>query len=754
MARPAPNLEASDSARPQASPPPQDRARAGQPGDGGPRADPRPEPLLTPGWKLFFAVMLSVWGGHWLWTQVDWAACRTAWERLRDWGAACFPRVMDGAPWGVVLMPAALTFALCGSLVLLCKRPPNWLRVPIWVVFSAGQLAYLFYRAVATLVLDSPGNAVVSILFFLSEVFVHFRIAMGNLSLLHLTDRSAQADESARLVRSGVYLPSVDVLVPTYSEPVEMLRRTLIGCQAMDYPNKTIYLLDDQRRPAMRALAAELGCEYICRPDNRHAKAGNLNHALSRTRGELVVVFDADFVPTRDFLERTVGFFRDPQVAMVQTPQNFFNDDAVTRNLGLEGELDDEQRLFFRALQPGRDAVNAVVCHGSCFVVRRSALEAIGGVPTETITEDWATSIKLQAAGYKIYYLNEALSAGVAADKCGEFVQQRARWAQGTLQALWASTNPLTIPGLNWKQRLFHCTGILYYVGSLSSLFNLMAPLFYLFFGFHILRMTVPEMLFYRLPFQVCYYLLFSWLTNRTRSALWTELYEAFLAPSLSLTVVRTFFKPFGAGFRVTDKTMSKTGLKLNRRVALPFVVLAVLHLVGLAVALALRRHLEEPHTFAIVLYFTLTNLALFWLCILVSIDVAQEPVIHFAHRLPCLLMWEDYGVAAETRTLSEGGLIFRLTGKAPARLPAAGFVTLPTLGLEYLPVRLSVDAHTGEIRGEFLRLTLPQRRQLIEFLFCQPSQWDKRRQPQSEPRLLLQYFLAGVRMYSLAESR
>ena len=161
---------------------------------------------------------------------------------------------------------------------------------------------------------------------------------------------------------------------------------------------------------------------------------------------------------------------------MVQTPQNFYNEDAVTRNLGLEHALEDEQRLFFRTIQPGRDAANAVICHGSCFVVRRSAVEAIGGIPTETITEDWATSIRLQAAGFKILYLNEALSAGMSADKTGEFVQQRARWGQGTLQALFASTNPLTVPGLNWKQRLLHFSGIIHYLGSLTAMFNLVAP--------------------------------------------------------------------------------------------------------------------------------------------------------------------------------------------------------------------------------------------------------------------------------------
>lgn len=710
--------------------------------------------LLPPAWRLFFGLIVLAWGGHWLFTQTNWSTWLETWDRLAAWGQGHLPRVVDGSPWNWVFAPAVLTLALCGTCLLLWKTPPNWLRGPIWMVFSTAQLAYLFYRATSTLALDSPANAIVSILFVLAEGCVHFRIAMGNISLLRLTDRSAQADAGARWVRTGKFLPTVDVFVPTYSEPVEMLRRSIIGCQAMDYPRKTIYLLDDQRRPAMRALAAELGCEYVCRPDNRHAKAGNLNHALARTHGELVVVFDADFVPTRDFLERTVGFFRDPQVALVQTPQNFFNDDAVTRNLGLGGVLDDEQRLFFRALQAGRDSVNAVVCHGTCFVVRRSALEAIGGVPTETITEDWATSIKLQAAGYKLYYLNEALSAGVAADKCGEFVQQRARWAQGTLQALWSSTNPLTVPGLDWRQRLFHCTGILYYLGTLTSLFFLIAPLFYLFFGLHILRMSIPELLFYRLPFLLCYYLLFAWLTNRTRSALWTEVYEAFLAPSLGLTVLRTFYKPFGAGFRVTDKTMSKTGLKINRRVALPFVVLGLLHLAGIVVALGLRRHLEDPGTFAIVLYFALSNLVVLWLCLLVTIDVAQVPTVEFPQRLPCLLMWDDYGVAAETLRLSEAGLAFRLKGKLPAKLPDAGFITLPSLGLEYLPVRLRADAQASEVRGEFLKLKLSQRRRLIEFLFCQPSQWDRRHRPQSEPRMMAEYFRAGVRMYSLAESR
>ncbi len=707
--------------------------------------------LLTRGWIVFLATCLAPAAIMPALDHIDWepfAYASTAWIRsTRD--ALLENANSDSTSW--VLYPAMFMLALSGALRLAFNRPPDFLRLPVGFVFLTLQVTYLAFRLFVTLSLDTIPNAIVSVLFFLSEVFIHARIALGNLSLLKLTNRSAEANDSQRAVRAGEFLPTIDIFVPTYSEPVEMLRRTIIGCQAVEYPLKTIYLLDDQRRPAMRQLAEELGCRYFDRPDNRHAKAGNLNHAIPLTDGDLIVCFDADFVPCRDFLERTAGFFRDPDVAMVQTPQNFFNEDAVTRNLGLDRALEDEQRLFFRTLQPGRDSMNAVVCHGSCFIIRRTALEQIGGVPTETITEDWATSIKLQAAGYKIKYLNEPLSAGMSADKCGEFVQQRARWAQGTLQALLASTNPLTVAGLNWKQRLMHFSGIIYYLGSLSTLFNLIAPLLFLFFGTHLLRMTISEMLFYRLPFTVGFLLLYSWLTCGTRSALWTELYEAFLAPSMGLTVIRSLIKPFGAGFRVTDKVIRQGRLAINRRVALPFVVLLLLHLAGIVFAVLLDRHIEEPDAFAIVCYFTACNIAVLWVCILVSIDVAQQhPFVRFPHQLPSVLTWDDTGVAAETITLSEGDVVLKTT-RTLDTFPEKAFVHLPALDLSEIPVCLREVSTTGECTYQFESLALEERRSLIEFLFCQAGQWD--RASRSEALAAWEYLRAGLRMYPLAES-
>jgi cellulose synthase (UDP-forming) len=672
------------------------------------------------------------------------------WRVFTAWGRFQLGLVSEGSSWRWILAPTALVAAWAGTLLLTFDRPPDWLRAPVGAAFLLLQLAYLAFRLVATLSLDTVPNTIFSILFFVSEVFVHLRIALGNLSLLRLTDRSSEADESVSIVEAREYVPRVDVFVPTYSEPVEMLERSIIGCQAMDYPHKTIWLLDDQRRPAMRDLARKLGCCYLDRPDNAHAKAGNLNHALERSEGELVLCFDADFIPTRDFLQRTVGFFRDPKVALVQTPQNFFNEDAVQRNLGLEQVLEDEQKLFFRTLQPGRDSYNAIVCHGTCWVGRRSALEEVGGIPTETITEDWATSIRLQAAGYKLLYLNEALSAGLSADTCGEFVQQRSRWAQGTLQALFASTNPLRIHGLTWQQRLLHFSGILYYAGSVINLFNLLAPLLYLFFGVFILRMNVAEMIFFRLPFTIGYYMLYSWLTLRTRSALWTEFYDAFLAPSMAVTVLRTFWKPFGRGFRVTDKTQRPKRVSLNRRVATPFLVLILLHVAGLVVGLVTGKQIDQPDIFPVIVFFTATNIVMLWVCVLASLDIRRaRPFPRFNHRLRFELEWDDEVIRGRAEYLSETELTVAWPETTVA-LPEKAVLCLPALDFVDAPVTLRRDTE-GQLSLEFLQLSLAQRRALVEFLYCQPGQWDTK--PKSEVRAVWEYARAGLRIYPLAES-
>jgi cellulose synthase (UDP-forming) len=186
----------------------------------------------------------------------------------------------------------------------------------------------------------------------------------------------------------------------------------------------------------MKALAEQLGCRYLARADNAHAKAGNLNHGLAHSSGELVVVFDADHAPRRDFLVKTLGCFDDASVGFVQTPQNFYNLDSYQhRRRGAGGAVWTEQSLFFRVIQRGKDYWNAAFFCGSCAVVRRSALDAIGGFATGTVTEDLHTSIRLHAKGYQSVYHAEALAFGLAPESIEPFIGQRVRWGQGALPA-------------------------------------------------------------------------------------------------------------------------------------------------------------------------------------------------------------------------------------------------------------------------------------------------------------------------------
>jgi cellulose synthase (UDP-forming) len=121
---------------------------------------------------------------------------------------------------------------------------------------------------------------------------------------------------------------AVDVVITTYNEPAEILHSTILGAVNVRYPHRT-YVLDDGARPEIRRLAEELGAEYIARDEHAHAKAGNINHALTVTSGDFIAVLDADHVPHPQFLERTLGYFSDDRVALVQTPQEFYNLDSI-----------------------------------------------------------------------------------------------------------------------------------------------------------------------------------------------------------------------------------------------------------------------------------------------------------------------------------------------------------------------------------------------------------------------------------------
>ena len=270
---------------------------------------------------------------------------------------------------------------------------------------------------------------------------------------------------------------TVDLFIPTYNEPVALLRDTVVCALSVRYPHET-WLLDDGNRSEVKALAAELGCRYLARTDRSHAKAGNLNNALRHSTGEFVITLDADHVPMPDLIERLLGFFSDSQVAIVQANQDFYNLDSFqhttdwTQKVGWQ-----QQELFFNVIQPGKDAYNAAIYCGSPAMLRRSALEEVGGFATETVTEDMHTGLRLQKRGWRVVYYNATVARGLAPQTYSAYNTQWARWGLGAMQVLRVE-RPILGRGLSLAQRLNYLSSFYFYWSAWQKLFYLLVPAF------------------------------------------------------------------------------------------------------------------------------------------------------------------------------------------------------------------------------------------------------------------------------------
>ncbi len=300
---------------------------------------------------------------------------------------------------------------------------------------------------------------------------------------------------------------SVAVFIPTINESVDIVRRTTMAALRMRHADE-VWLLDDGNRLEMRELAGELGCRYLARTENSHAKAGNLNNALEHTSAELIAIFDADHAPAPNFLEQTLGFFRDERVAFVQTPQDFYNLDSFQHRLDREQSVVwSEQTLFFRVIQPGKDRLNAAFFCGSCAVIRRKALDDIGGFATGTVTEDIHTSIRLHKRGWKSVYYARSLAFGLAPASVIPFLKQRLRWGQGAMQ-VWRKEGILRARGLDVRQRLSYLATVLAYFEGWQRLVFFLAPVIALSTG----TMPIVQVDIEFLEHFVPYYLLTFWV--------------------------------------------------------------------------------------------------------------------------------------------------------------------------------------------------------------------------------------------------
>jgi cellulose synthase (UDP-forming) len=289
-------------------------------------------------------------------------------------------------------------------------------------------LRYLFYRTVYTLNLDNWLEGFFSLLLFAAELYAIATLMLSYFQTLRLRERRP-------VDISGIppaQLFTVDVYIPTYNEDVAIVRKTALAALALDYPEdkKRVYILDDgrkfpERREQLYLMCQELGCTLITRDNNDHAKAGNINHAMRLTPGELILILDCDHIPSRQFLQQTVGFFYSPKVALVQTPHWFYNPDPFERNLLTQGRIPALNELFYKVIQKGNDFWNAAFFCGSAAVIRKDYVLEVGGIAVETVTEDCHTSLRLHSQGYDSVYYDKIMVAGLAPEKFSSYVGSR-----------------------------------------------------------------------------------------------------------------------------------------------------------------------------------------------------------------------------------------------------------------------------------------------------------------------------------------
>lgn len=593
------------------------------------------------------------------------------------------------------------------------------------VVVSA---RYIFWRVTVTV---DPGwslDAVLAMGLLAAELYVFGTMLLGNFQTLAPLKRKPVPVPGP--VRDW---PSVDVFIPTYDEPLSVIRTTVLAAKCLDWPSDklNIYILDDGHRDEFRAFAARAGVGYLDRGENSHAKAGNLNAALAKTSGELVAVFDCDHVPTRSFLQMTVGWFcRDPKVSLVQTPHCFYSPDPFERNLDTFGQHPNEGRLFYGLIQPGNDLWNAAFFCGSCAVLRRAALEEIGGFAVETLTEDAHTSIKMTRAGWSSAFLDLPQAAGLAAESLAAHVRQRIRWARGMAQ-IFRVDNPLLGRGLSASQRLCFLSAMLHFFHGLPRLVFLLAPLAFLVFGAHIFNARPLMVVAYAAPHILVATLTTSSLHGSFRRSFWGEVYEAALAAYIVVPTTLALFNPRLGGFDVTAKGGLIEKPHLNLSLAVPYFALIGANLLGLGLGLFhLFGRQVDVDVVAINVVWTIYNLAILGAVMAVAFERRQ---VRRAQRMPVkipamLRLPSDYALSCRTNDISVMGASVACA-TAPELEPGEDvFLSLYVRGEEQaLPARVVAaerDRGRGVVRVEFHDLTLEQELWVGRATFSRADAW------------------------------
>jgi len=585
---------------------------------------------------------------------------------------------------------------------------------------------YLVWRGQHSLNFIEPAGPFISASLWLAELY-----CFASVVLLVVQTGFGGPPGPGRPEAPG-FAPTVDVMIPIYKEPLEILERTLVAARALRYPSFRLHVCDDGHREEARALALRHGASYWRGPQ-RHAKAGNLNHAIGETDGELIVIFDTDHVPTTNFLEETVPFFVDPEMGFVQTPHHFRNPDVFQHAFRASGRVPNEQDMFNHGIQSQRDRWGAAFFVGSGAVFRRAALASVGGFKLLSITEDIHTSQHVHAAGWKSAFVDRDIAVGLSAENLASYIVQRRRWMLGCLQIFFRD-NPLFLRGLSPRQRLGYFASLYHFFYPIPRVIFWVTPLYYLLFHLHPILSDVAVLTARLIPYLVVLPMISAVLVPGWSRPLWGSFYESAVSAPLARSILDLLL-PKSLGFQVTPKGLTSQTHRFDWRSARWTLVLAGITLLAMAKGLfELSEFGVEQDAYVFNLAWSGLNLLFLLGGLMIAWERPQRREEERVRRaFPIRLAPDRAGLADGPRPLEAwtvdvgiGGCGLRLD--APADLPDRFEVEL---GLEK-PLRLRAALAYQERVGGRARIGLrfvdpseAETHALLLGIFADPKTWE-----------------------------
>lgn len=611
------------------------------------------------------------------------------------------------------------------AAILLSKTPGRLSTLAMIVLSISASSRYIYWRITDTIGFTNVLDAAFGYGLMLAEFYAFSVLLIGYFQTAWPLQRRPvpmPADVST--------WPSVDVFVPTYNEPLEVVRQTVFSAISMDWPadRLNVFVLDDGRREEFRAFCEELGVGYLIRDNNEHAKAGNINEALKVTSSEYVAIFDCDHIPTRSFLQVCMGwFFNDTKLAMLQTPHVFFSPDPFERNLDTFHSMPNEGELFYGIVQDGNDLWNAAFFCGSCAIIKRAPLMEVGGIAVETVTEDAHTALKLSRRGYNTAYLEVPQAAGLATESLSGHVGQRIRWARGMAQIA-RTDNPLLGKGLTFGQRLCYLNAMLHFFYGLPRLVFLTAPLAYLFFGAQVFQATALMITAYALPHLAHASVTNSRIQGRFRHSFWNEVYESVLAWYIMRPVLVAFMNPKLGKFNVTAKGGVIEKAYFDWTIAQPYVVLLLANLLGITVGVWKLFHSsgEVTTTLIINMVWTLYNVILLGASVAVASETRQiRGTPRVAAVLPAAIRFDNgRTLVCKVEDFSQHGLALTVPEGTVIPIGSPLSVSLFRSKEEGVFPAIVTFNGKGRVGVQFDNLNLHQQAELASLTFARADAW------------------------------